>query len=66
MSNETEKRGRGRPRIVENGYSSDCHVRLSDDEVSMLNDLSIEKGIGVSKALREGLKLYYNYTMKRF
>ena len=66
MSNKTEKRGRGRPRIVENGYSSDCHVRLSDDEVSILNDLSIVKGIAVSKAWREGLKLYYNYTMKRF
>ena len=66
MGDDKKKHGKGRPRIVENGYSSDCHVRLSDDEVSMLNDLSIEKGIGVSKALREGLKLYYNYTMKRF
>lgn len=63
MSNETEKRGRGRPRKVENGYKSDCHVRLSDNEVAMLNTLNIELDIGCSEAIREGLKMFYNIKM---
>ena len=59
MGNETEKRGRGRPRKVKNGYGSDCHIRLSDKEVSMLNTLNSDLGIESSEALREGLKMFY-------
>ena len=65
MINETEKRGRGRPRKVENGYGSDCHIRLSDKEVSMLSTLNSDLGIESSEALREGLKLFYLFkTLK--
>lgn len=59
MSNETEKRGRGRPRKVENGYDSRFNIRFSNDEVSMLNKLNGDLGIEKSEAVREGLKMFY-------
>ena len=63
MGDCNKKRGRGRPRKIENGYKSDCHVRLSDNEVAMLNTLNIELDIGCSEAIREGLKMFYNIKM---
>ena len=65
MSDETEKRGRGRPETVKNGYNSRSNLRLSDDEIDMLNSLSIEKGINMSTAFRKGLGMLYNLEMNR-
>lgn len=62
MEHNGIKKGRGRPR--KNNYDTrynQCKVRLTDEELAELEDLSIFAGKTKSDILREGIKLFRQY-----
>lgn len=63
--NDETKRGRGRPKKEESRRKV-YGVRFSEDEETMLKHLEIETGMTTTDLVRKAVKLYYNYTVKRF
>ena len=65
MGNETEKRGRGRPR-KEGSKRSSCNIRFDDECESMLGELTYFNEKNRSEIMRDALKLYYNLNKNKF
>lgn len=56
---EQKKRGRGRPRGRE-PKDRRVEVRLSENDIKLLNRVSIEEDIPVSQVIRKAVRLYGN------
>lgn len=59
METNSGKRGRGRPR-KEGSRNRQIRIRVTDEELISLEDVSYETGISVSDLLRIGMKMVYN------
>lgn len=65
MTNEAEKRGRGRPK-KEGSKRSSCNIRFDDEYESMLGELTYFNEKSRSEIMRDALKWYYNFNKSKF
>ena len=49
-------------KVLRNNKSTTISIRFTEEEKDMLNHASFMKCIPISDVIREGLKLYFNYS----